>query len=263
MKKFCLLLTIVFVFAAVLGCNVWADGPQAYMVFPTLYDESELDACAAAVQTGGMATVEEAVNPYKLYPISSTEFYAILENPQAGLEGLQDYVWLLPMADGSNRRVSKQGDAFVVLGGRLKSETPSQEDIDMIGAFEALAEAFPAEQLQPDRITVYALEVIDCFSSFLVCTTGEKTVVVPYSDAAHLTRLETGKLYDAEEAVNTLKQAFSADSTATGSENGGAAAVSEETRTVWPVVVIAGIVVAAAGTFAWIFRRRRRLSYQE
>lgn len=207
MKKSIYILSFIVVALLVLyPLTVSAAKTTAYTDFPTLYNTAECQRAVETISIGAFATTEHVQNPYKLFQIDTFQLSAIAEDPQSGLAALDNYLWLLPLRDGSNRRVLLTNSSGTVLGGRMCDEKSSHEDIDMSAALESLRAYYPKTDLS--QLTLYAVEVPMYHSSFLICAEAENAIVIPYSDASHLTHLQTGKIYPIKEAINILNDAF-------------------------------------------------------
>lgn len=235
----------------------YAAGSLRYVDFDSLYDWREAEDVSTALETGLFAA-EGAKDPYKLYPVLKDWFFELHENTDAKLKELNDYLWLIPLKDGANRKVRNIDGAWQAIGGRMASIKPSQEDIDMKAAFEQLNKEAAVTETDPGDLTIYAVEVMDLATSFLICVTPREVFAIPYSDASHLTNLESGKLYTLKNIIQILQkentQALPGDAQA----NSGSATFSEKkiaSPTVY-ILVSAGIILLGALAHR-AFRRKR------
>ena len=207
-----------------LGMPSKAAESYSYTDFHSLYDHEEAGAVTAVLSQGILSTAEELINPYKLYSMIKSQFLEMIEAPEAKLADLNDYLSLVPLKDGTNRKVRLTDGAWQVIGGRTASIKPSQEDIDMSTCFELLNQTAAVSEAAPNELTIYAVEVADLATSFLICVTAEEAFAIPFSDASHLTHLESGKLYTLKEVGQILQMnSTSPDPVENGQSNGGSA----------------------------------------
>ncbi len=239
-----------------------ADEDVSYRDFPSLYDDTEYVSVDDAVRKGYLSTAAEAVNPYKLYSVNREQFFMLKNQPEKVIDKLLEYVWLLPLSDGTNRRVWVKDDRVEVLGGRTASLNQSQEDIDMDTCFRELSAYLRENGTNFGEIRLYALEVPEFYSSFLLCEMADGAIVIPFSDATHLTNLENGKIYPAEEAADILKRAFSSGDSGEMTANGGAS-VGTGRKALYLIPVIGAAVLAVTAAAGLIHRSRVRHRYMD
>ena len=224
MKTLLINISIVLLFVLLLHIDAAANEEASYRDFPTLYDDEEYARVDDAVRQGYLSIAAEAVNPYKLYSVNRGQLFMLENKPEKVTDKLSEYVWLLPLSDGTNRRVRVSENGVEVLGGRTSSLNKSQEDIDMDAGFRALSAYLQERETDFAETDIYALEVPEFYTSFLLCEMADRSVVIPFSDASHLTQLEGGRIYSVEEAIDILKSAFSAENSGEMIGNGGVSA---------------------------------------
>lgn len=246
--------------------SVFAE-TSAYKDYGTVYEEAEFQAVLEAVehdpfiqnadvlnagQNDGAA--EQSMNPYKLYTMSAIDFKTFTGDETDITKGDSDnYLWILPAANGNVIRVQSVEDRWQVIGYSTPSETVRETDVIN---FDLLPETTGDSLL--------CFEIPEYHTSFVYCVTAEGVRLIPYGSRPDLTGLANGKAYAIGEVQKILGDAFNVTpapemlASESAADGGGAVLTSESSNSI-PWIAAAGIlgIIILACMSVVLYRRQR------